>query len=68
MRTASAQSDQGLPCPPTVQFDTTECINREQRPRLHFVHAQGDQKLRILHMFEGDCRRSFFKTQAWLFY
>ena len=29
---ASAQSDQGLHCPLTESFDTTECMNGEQRP------------------------------------
>ena len=29
---ASAQSDQGLHCPLTESFDTTECVTGEQKP------------------------------------
>ena len=50
---ASAQSDQGLPCPLTESLDTVECINGEQMTELYFAHAHDDLNLRILHMFEG---------------
>ena len=50
---ASAQSDQGLHCPLTELLDTTECMDREQRPGWYFAHAQDAVSLRILHMFDG---------------
>ena len=50
---ASAQFDQGLHCPLTETLDTTECMNREQRPGWYFAHAQVYLNMRILRMFEG---------------
>ena len=47
---ASAQSDQGLPCPLTESLDITECMTREQRPGWYFAHAQNELNL---HMFVG---------------
>ena len=44
----SAQSDQGLNCPMPESLDTTECINREQRPIRDLAHAQYDVKPHIL--------------------
>ena len=37
----------------TESFDTTECMNGEQRPGRYFENAQVDLNLRILCMFEG---------------
>ena len=38
---------------PANRFDTTECMNGEQRPGCYFAHAQDDLNLHILRMFEG---------------
>ena len=37
---ASAQSHQGLGCPPADSFDTIECFNRKQMPGWDFAHAR----------------------------
>ena len=50
---ADAQSDLGLRCPLTESLDTTECMNGEQKLGLQFAHAQDDQNLGILRMFDG---------------
>ena len=50
---ASAQSDQGLPCPLIESLDTTECLNEEQRPIRYIAYAQYNLNLRILHILEG---------------
>ena len=46
------QTDQGLDCLLTELFDTTKCINGDQKPGLYFACAQDDLNLRILRMFE----------------
>ena len=50
---AFVQSDQGLQCPLTESLDTTEHMNREQRPRWYLAHVQDDLNLCILRMFKG---------------
>ena len=54
---ASAQSDQGLPCPLPESLDTTECMNGKQRPEWYFARAQVDLNRHLEH-----ARRQFF---AW---
>ena len=49
---ASAQSDQGIPCPLTESLDTIECINGEQRPGWDLAHAPDDVNPNILHMLK----------------
>ena len=56
---AFAQSDEGLNCPLTELLDTTECMNREQRPGCYLEHAQDDLNLRSAHI-----RRHFFSHDA----
>ena len=49
---ASAQADQGLRCPLTDSLDTTECINREQRPDETLRMRGMNLNLCILRMLE----------------
>ena len=42
----SAQSDQDLHCPLTESLDTTECMNREQRPGWYCAHVQDFTRVR----------------------
>ena len=46
---ASAQSDQGLCCPLTESFDTTEYINREQMPGWDIAHARYELAWKFVH-------------------
>ena len=50
---ASAQSEQDLHCPLTESWDTTECMNVEQKPGLYVAYAQEDLNPGILRMFES---------------
>ena len=57
MQTAKARSacapvpiDQGLPCRPAESWDTTECMNGEQRHVSYFVHMQDGLNLCILYI------------------
>ena len=50
---ASAQSDQGLPCPLTESLDSKESFNGEKMAGCDFAHVQVDVNPHILHMFEG---------------
>ena len=43
----------GLHCPLTESLNSTECMNRVQRPGWYFTQLQDVLCLRILHMFEG---------------
>ena len=60
------QADQGLHCLLTDSYDTTECVNEEQRPGYNFAHAQNDLNLRILHMFKGTVSLDVFQITVLL--
>ena len=50
---ASTQSDQGIQCPLTEEFDALECINGEQMSEWNFGHMRNDVNPHILGMLKG---------------
>ena len=61
----SVQSDQGLHCLPTESLNTTECMNREQRPGWYVAHAQNDLHLCIFFAYVAQLSCNMRISTSW---